>query len=99
MKFKRERFCWFSQLGFSGGEASSLDPEMLLHSLLLISAQQAGSQAAPRLQPVLRPSRFPVHPNVLKEEVNNADVEEGTLQSRYSPHVGGGLENKSPNGC
>lgn len=95
MKFKCERFCWFSQLGFSGGDESSLAPEMLL----LISAQQAGSQAAPRLQPVLRPSRFPVHPNVLEEEVNNADAEEGTLRSRFSPHAGGGSENKSPNGC
>lgn len=46
MKFKCKHFWWFSQLGFSRGEESSLNPGMLVHSLFLISAQQAESQAA-----------------------------------------------------
>lgn len=68
MKFKCKRFWWFSQLGFHRGEESSLNPGMLVHSLFLISAQHAVSQAAHFLQQILLSFHFEntVHPNALK---------------------------------
>lgn len=68
MKFKCEHFWWFSHLGFGRGEESSLKPGMLVHSLFLISAQQAVSQAAHFLQQILLSFHFgnTIHTNALK---------------------------------
>lgn len=68
MKFKYKHFWWFSQLGFSRGEESSLNAGMLVHSLFLISAQQAVSQAAHLLQQILLSFHFgnTIHTNALK---------------------------------